>query len=186
MNYYSLKICGLNRELPLIYVGKNTRLASFSLLGDGELVEKTARALAGKLKKTEFDLLVGPEVKVVPLICELARLFKQKKFVICRKSVKPYMVRPVILKPLPHFPKHVRQLVLDGSDAEMLKDKKVVVVDDVISTGVTMRMMGKLMEKVGAKVMAYASVLKQGEQFDKFENLITLGDLPIDKIEKSL
>lgn len=181
MNYFTLKICGLSRQLPLIFVGKNTRFASFNLLGDALLVTKVAKKLTLTLEKTDFDVLVGPEVKVVPLICELARLFKHERFVICRKSVKPYMVSPVILKPLPHFPKHVRQLVLDGIDANFLKNKKVVVVDDVVSTGVTMRMMGKLMEKVGAKVVAFCAVLKEGEQFDKFENLITLGKLPIDK-----
>ena len=181
MDYFDLTICGLKRRLPLVYVGKNTRLASFSLLGDVELVEKVADELGEKLKKLKFDYLVGPEVKVVPLVAELAHRFKHKRFVICRKSVKPYMVAPVVLKPLPHFPKHVRQLVIDGVDAELLKGKKAVVVDDVVSTGVTVRMMGKLMEKVGAEVVAIATVLKQGEQFDKLDDFIFLGELPIDK-----
>lgn len=182
MDYYELKLCGLTRKLPLIFVGKNTRLASFSLLGDTELINKVADEFEKKLKKTKFDFLVGPEVKVVPLIFELARRFKQEKFIVCRKSVKPYMVSPVILKPLDYFPKHVRQLVIDGPDAQFLKNKKVVVLDDVVSTGVTIRMMGKLMEKVGAKVVLYAAVLKQGEQFDKFASLLTLAELPVFKV----
>lgn len=182
MEFYKLELCGLVRNLPLIFVGKNTRLASFSLLGDVLLIGKIADEFTKKFKKIEFDFLVGPEVKVVPLIFELARRFKQERFVVCRKSVKPHMVSPVILKPLPHFPKHIRQLVIDGSDAEILKNKKVIIIDDVISTGVTMRMMGHLMEKVGAKVVLYAAVLKQGEQFDKFENLLTLAELPVFKV----
>lgn len=182
MDYYELKLCGLTRKLPLIFVGKNTRLASFSLLGDTELINKVADEFEKKFKKIKFDYFVGPEVKVVPLIYELSRRFKQEKFVVCRKSVKPYMVSPVILKPLDYFPKHVRQLVIDGPDAQFLKNKKVVVLDDVVSTGVTIRMMGKLMEKVGAKVVLYAAVLKQGEQFDKFANLLTLAELPVFKV----
>ena len=138
-----------------------------------------AKELAKRLTKTKFDLFIGPEVKVVPLICALAQKFNHKKFVICRKSVKPYMVAPVILKPLDYFPKHVRQLVIDGADAQYLKNKTVVIVDDVVSTGVTIRMMGKLMEKVGAKVAATVAVLKQGQQFDKIPNFITLGEIPI-------
>lgn len=183
MEYYTLELCGLSRQLPLVFVGKNTKLASFSLLGDTQLINKVADEFEKNLKKIEFDYLVGPEVKVVPLIYELSRRFKQEKFIICRKSVKPYMVTPVILKPLPHFPKHVRQLVIDGNDAQMLKNKKVIIIDDVISTGVTMRMMVRLMEKVGAKIVLCASVLKQGEQFDKFENLLTLAELPIFKVD---
>lgn len=183
MEYYELEICGLERRLPLIAVGRTTRLASFSLLGDVELTGKLAEVLVEKLKKYKFDYLVGPEVKVVPLIAEMAAKLGHKKYIICRKSVKPYMVSPVVLKPLPHFPKHVRQLVLDGGEAGMLAGKKVVVIDDVISTGVTMRMMGKLMEKVGAEIVSYAAVLKQGKQFDKFENLLTLAELPVFKLD---
>lgn len=181
VDYFEIDICGLKRKLPLVHVSRDTRLASFSLLGDVELVSKVAESLERKLAKYSFDFLVGPEVKVVPLVQELARRMGQKRFVVCRKSVKPYMVSPVILKPLPHFPKHVRQLVIDGSDAELLKDKRVVVLDDVVSTGVTMRMMAKMMEKVGAEVVATAAVLRQGEQFDDLKNFIFLGELPVFK-----
>jgi len=183
MDTYNLEICGLKRELPLVYVGKNTRLASFSLLGDVELVSLVAEEIVKKLKETSFDYFIGPEVKVVPLIYELARRFGHSRFAICRKSIKPNMISPVIVKPLPFFPKHVRQLVLDGTDAEMLKGKKVVVVDDVISTGVTMRMMGELAKRVGAQVVATVAVLKQGKQFDKLDNILTLAELPIFKVD---
>ncbi|MBI3559041.1 adenine phosphoribosyltransferase [Candidatus Gottesmanbacteria bacterium] len=185
MGYYELKICGLTRKLPIVAVGKNTSFANFSLLGDTQLINKVADGFAKDFKKMTFDYLVGPEVKVVPLIFELARRFKQEKFVVCRKSVKPYMVKPMILKPLGYFPKHVRQLVIDGPDAELLKNKKVVVLDDVVSTGVTMRMMGKLMEKVGAKTVKFAAVLKQGKQFDGTPEIFYLETIPVlDRTEK--
>lgn len=179
METYTLELCGLKRELPLAFVGRNTQLASFYLPGDVELTQLIANELSLKFKSLKFDYFVGPEVKIVPLLEELAVKFGHKKFVVCRKSVKPNMVSPVIIKPLPHFPKHIKQIVLDGRDAKFLAGKKVIIIDDVISTGVTMRMMAHLMKKVGAEVVLMAAVLKQGEQFDKFENLLTLGELPV-------
>lgn len=183
--YFELKVAGLTRKLPIKPISKNTKIASFDILGDVELVEKTSEALVKKLKKFKFDLLVGPEVKVVPLIHKIAEKLKHKIYVVCRKSAKPYMVSPIILKPLPHFPKHVRPLVLDGEDAEIISGKKVMIVDDVISTGVTMRMMKHLIEKVGGEVVGMAAIILQGDsQFEKMDNLVYLARLPIFKMAK--
>jgi adenine phosphoribosyltransferase len=181
-SYFDIKICGLPRRLPLIPISKNTKIASFNILGDAELTKKAAQSLSKKLSKYKFDYLVGPEVKVVPLIYELAARLGHKKYVICRKSVKPYMINPTILKPLSHFPKHVRPLVIDGTDKEMLSGKRVVIVDDVVSTGVTIRMIKYLMDKIAAEVVATASIIRQGEkQFDEINNFIYLVELPIFK-----
>jgi len=181
-DYYNIEICGLKRKLPLIPISKNTKIASFNILGDTELTQKVTSALSRKLKKYKFDYLVGPEVKVVPLIHELSAKLGHKKYVICRKSVKPYMISPVILKPLSYFPKHIRPLVIDGVDRALLAGKKVVIVDDVVSTGVTLRMIKHLMEKIGAKVVASIAIIRQGEkQFDEIENFIYLCELPIFK-----
>lgn len=182
VDFYEIEIAGIKRKLPLMAVGKKTKLAQFNILGDVELVEKIAENLAKKLKNYQFDFLVGPEVKVVPLIHELAKKLGYKHYIICRKSVKPYMVSPIVLKPLPYFPRHIKPLVIDSRDAEILKGKKVAIVDDVVSTGVTMRMINKLMEKIGAEVVVNAAVIRQGrEQFDKLENFIYLAELPIFK-----
>jgi adenine phosphoribosyltransferase len=181
VKYYTLKLCGLTRKLPLTHISKRTRLASFSILGDVELVDKLADILAKKLRSYEFDYLVGPEVKVVPLVHAVAKHLGHKRFIICRKSTKPYMISPIILKPLPYFPKHVKPLVINGQDAERIQGKKVIIIDDVVSTGVTMRMMRKLMEKVKSKVVLEVAVLKQGEQFEPMKDLLYLGELPIFK-----
>ena len=181
MDYYTLELLGIRRELPLIYVGKNTRIASFSILGDVELCNRLADEIASKIKDVDFDYLVGPEVKVVPLIHGIAVRLKLPRYVICRKSIKSYMNSPVVVKPLSHFPKHVKPLVLNGPDAQLLKNKRVLVIDDVISTGVTMRMITYLMTKVNAKVVGYFAALKQGAQFDDINNLKYLGELPIFK-----
>ena len=181
MQYFTLKILGLTRRYPITHISKNTRLVNVSILGDIELVNKLADYWAQKLTKISFDYLVCPEVKVVPLVHGVALRSGHKRFVVCRKSVKPYMVNPVILKPLPHFPKHIKQLVINGADANLLTGKKVIIMDDVISTGVTIRMMKKLMEKVEARVVKLIAVFKQGQQFDEIENLFYLTELPIFK-----
>jgi len=182
VDFYQLEICGLKRRLPIKAVGKKTKLANFSFLGDVELVEKIADSLTKKLKSYQFDYLVGPEVKVVPLIHELAKRLGCQRYIICRKSVKPYMISPVVLRPLAHFPKHVKQLVIDGRDKDLIAGKKVIIVDDVVSTGVTMRMVRRLMKKVGAQVIVCAAVLIQGKnQFDEIKDLVSLGRLPIFK-----
>lgn len=181
MDYYDLKICGLTRRLPISHISKKTRLANFSILGDVELVKTLADQLAEKLKQYQFDYLVALEVKVVPLVHGVALRLNHKRFVLCRKSIKPYMVQPVVLKPMKHFPTHVKPLVLDGEDAQRLKGEKVVVVDTVISTGVTMRMARKLMEKVGAEVVLMVAVLRQGKQFDRFKDLFYFEEIPIFK-----
>lgn len=167
-----------------MYVGKRTRLANLTILGDVELVDRLADALVEKLRGLEFDYLVGPQIKIVPLIHGVAKRLGHKKFVVCRKTVKPYMVSPIIIKPMRNTPKHIKQMVINGSDAQILKNKKVVLLDDVVSTGVTLLMLKKLMEKIGTAVVANVAVIKQGKQFEPIENLIYLGELPIFKDEK--
>ncbi len=88
MKYYSLNICGLKRKLPLAHISKKTLLANFSILGDVELVDTLADTLAKKLKEYKFDYLVGLEIKVVPLVNGIAKRWGQKRFILCRKSVK--------------------------------------------------------------------------------------------------
>ncbi len=181
MNYHELQIAGVERKLPLIRVGKTTKIASFSILGDVELCDVIADQMVDKLKDYKFDYLVGPEVKVVPLIHAVAKRLGHKRYFICRKSIKQYMISPIKLDPLPYFPNHIKPLVLNGADADLLRGKKVVIIDDVVSTGVTMRMIGKLMDKLNAKVVTYFAALRQGTQFDEIQNLLYLGELPIFK-----
>jgi adenine phosphoribosyltransferase len=181
-NYFEIEICGLKRQLPLKAISRHTKIATLNILGDVELVEKAATELSNQLDSIKFDCFVGPEVKVLPLIHELSKKMKLDRYVICRKNIPFYMVSPIILKPLPYFPKHIEQLVVDGTDSQFLKGKKVIVVDDVVSTGVTMRMISKMMEKVGAEIVAYMSIIRQGNnQFDKLENFFYLKELPIFK-----
>lgn len=179
MDTYSLSICGLTRELPIVQISRKARMANFSILGDVELVDRLADTLVETFRSYQFDYLVGPEVKVVPLIHGIAKRLGHARFIVCRKSVKPYMVSPTILKPLNHFPKHVKPLVINGPDQELICGKRVIIMDDVVSTGVTMRMMRMLMENVGATVVTQVAILRQGKQFDDMPNLLYLSEIPL-------
>jgi adenine phosphoribosyltransferase len=173
MEYYSLQLCGLKRKLPIVSLGPKLKIASFNLLGDGELVEAVAQALMRKLKKFEFDYLVGPEVKVVPLLQVLSQKMKKPRYIILRKNIMGYMVKPMTNKTKPN-------LVLNGPDAEILKGKKVVIVDDVVSTGRTIKVVQEVMKMAKAETMAAIAVLKQGEKEDEINIPFTyLGKLPL-------
>ncbi len=178
MEVYNLDICGIKRDLPIVYLGPKLRIASLSLLGDVELVKKASSQLITKLKGIDFDFLVGPEVKVVPLLYEMTRTLGLGRYIVCRKAIKGYMVKPLVTHPDSSFNKF-RSLVIDGADCELVNGKKVVVVDDVVTTGTTITSVSNLMEKAGAKVVGVCSILKQGEA--EIPNLIYLGKLPIFK-----
>jgi adenine phosphoribosyltransferase len=182
MDTYTLTICGLTRELPIVHISQKTRLANFSFLGDVELVDRLADEFATKLKTVPFDYIVVPHVKAVPLAHGVAKRLGHRRFIVCRKSVKPYMIRPHNIRPLSHFPKHAQPIAMNGTDAELLKGKRVVVIDDVVSTGVTLRMMKKLLTDVGAILTGCFVVIKQGDNlFEPLENLTYLAKLPIFK-----
>jgi len=175
MEYYTLNFFGLKRKLPLVRLTPKIKIASISLLGDTELTEKAADELAKKLKKFQFDYLVGPEVKVVPLLYALSQKLGQKRYVVCRKSIKGYMTSPQVLKI--SSGNRLNMLVLDGPDAQLVKGKKVAIIDDVVSSGVTLINLEKLLNQVGAKIVVTATIFKQGGQYQG--DLIYLASLPI-------
>ena len=173
MDYYELKIKGLTKKLPLISLGPKIKVASFNLLGDAELVDILAKEVFGKIKDIEFDYLVGPEVKVVPLLHELTKLLNKKRYVVCRKQIHAYMVSPI---------KSSREnpLVLNGEDALLIKNKKVIIVDDVVTTGSTIYSVERLMMLAKASVVAKVALFRQGDQLHHSHNdLIFLGKLPV-------
>lgn len=175
MDYFDLEFFNLKRKLPVVALTPKIKVASLSLLGDAELTEKAAEKLAEKLKKYQIDYLVGPEVKVVPLLYALSQKLGQKRYVVCRKSIKGYMTSPKVLKN--SNGNRLNMLVLDGPDAQLVKGKKVAIIDDVVSSGTTLNNLKKLLEQVEAKVEVVATVFKQGDQYK--ENLVYLKTLPI-------
>lgn len=178
MEIYNLQVCGLQRKLPIVYLGPKLRIASLSLLGDVELVQKSAQILLEKFKDLKFDFLVGPEVKVVPLLYEMSRLLKKDRYIVCRKAIKGYMVNPLVLHP-DNPMKKFRTLLIDGVDRDLIKGKKVLVVDDVVTTGTTILAVEELMKKAEAEVVGCCAILKQGDV--PVKNLVYLGTLPVFK-----
>lgn len=173
MEYYAFHFQGLSRKLPLVPLGPKLKIASLNLLGDGELVEASAKALAEKLKDIDFDILAGPEVKVVPLLHVLSQILGKPRYVVCRKKIYGYMTDPVTRGRNP-------TLVLNSPDAQLIQGKKVAIIDDVVSTGRTLKVMKELIEQNGGRVVVNAVIAKQGhEPLENIENLIFLTTLPL-------
>ena len=174
---YELEICGLKRTLPVIQVAPDLWIASFVILGDTQLVNACAGALASRLSSYDFDVIVGPEAKAVPLLQALSTLLGHQRYVVCRKSVKAYMQNPVRVEVESITTKGTQALVLDGIDADRIKGKRVAVVDDVVSTGGSMVSVEALMNKAGATIACRAAILKEGSSYSG--DLIYLQDLPV-------
>ena len=173
MDFYTLKIGNLVRKLPIVALTPKMKVASVNLLGDRELVELLAKRLAEKLRTIKFDYLVGPEVKVVPLLQELSRILKKERYVVCRKQIHGYMVGPIKTP-------GKQGIVIDGSDAKLISGKEVFIVDDVVSSGKTLKEITELMNSCGARVVAYVSVFRQKRSLpEDLKDLIYIGTLPV-------
>ena len=175
--FYRIKICSLIRDLPLFEVAPGVKIAILNILGDTILVEKIGSALAKKLPKA--DVLVTAEVKSVPLVYEIARRLKLP-YIVLRKICKPYMIGSIKSQVVTITTGKPQELWLDGKDKKILKGKKVVLVDDVISTGATLEGIRKLVKKAGGKVVGQAAIFTEGEA-KKWKDIISLGNLPIFK-----
>lgn len=174
---YSIDIAGIHRELELFEVKPGLRIAILNILGDTELVEACAIALAKKLEKTKYDALVTAEAKSIPLAHALS-VATGKRYVILRKSYKPYMGDALKSETLSITTGEPQTLYLDEKDRELIKDRPVVIIDDVISTGSTLQGMRMILEKAGAEVAAEAAILTEGERA-KWSDVISLGHLPV-------
>lgn len=173
MDYYTINVGGIKRELPIISISPKVKVASVNLLGDTELVKVLVDAIYNKIKSTEFDYLVGPEVKVVPLLYELSKKFKRDRYVVCRKQIHAYMQSPLKTR-------DKNGLVLGGTDVKLIKGKKVIIVDDVVSTGSTIYQVEKLMKLAGAHVVQKVALFKQGDRLHELQkDLIYLQELPV-------
>ncbi len=175
MENYTLEVCGLTRELPIVQVEENLSIASFVILGDTELVSQVAPELAARLP--EFDLLISAEAKGIPLIYEISREFKMN-YLVARKSVKAYMEKPVSVEVNSITTDEEQILCLNGKDAETIKGSKVAIIDDVISTGSSIKAIEQLVAKAGGEVVAKAAILAEGEARGR-EDIIYLEELPL-------
>lgn len=174
---YGIDIAGIHRELELFEIKPGLRIAILNILGDTELVEACAAALAKKLSDVTYDVLVTAEAKSIPLAHALS-VATGKPYIILRKSYKPYMGEALQSETLSITTGEPQTLYLDEKDRDLVKGNKVVIVDDVISTGSTLQGMRMILEKAGAKITAEAAILTEGERA-KWADVIALGHIPV-------
>lgn len=174
---YPVDIAGIHRELTLFEIKPGLRIAILNILGDTELVTACAAALAKKLSKVDYQVLVTAETKSIPLAHALS-VETGKPYVILRKTYKPYMGDALSAETLSITTGQAQTLYLDEKDRQLMQDKQVVIVDDVISTGSTLQGMRLLMSKAGAEVVAESAIFTEGERA-KWSDVISLGHLPV-------
>ncbi|HLC06084.1 MAG TPA: phosphoribosyltransferase family protein [Anaerolineales bacterium] len=174
---YAVEIAGLKRQLPLFEVAPGLRIAVLNILGDTELVEACARALADKLKGSDYDVLVTAEAKSIPLAHALAKA-TGKAYVILRKVYKLYMGEALQTQTVSITTGEPQTLYLDEKDRRLIHGKRVVLIDDVISTGSTLKGMRKLMESAEAEVVQTGAVFTEGDP-DAWSDILSLGHLPL-------
>lgn len=172
---YKMTIAGLERELPLCPINENLSIGAFIIFGD---VELTVAASAELLKKCpEFDYIITPEAKSIPLAYEMSRQSGKPYFVV-RKKAKLYMQNPVSVNVRSITTDSEQILILDGAEGEKIRNKRVIIVDDVISTGESLAAVEKLVEKFDVNVVAKAAVLAEGDAAYR-DDIVFLEKLPL-------
>ena len=174
---FPVEIGGVKRQLPLFEIKPGLKIAVLTILGDTELVEAAASELTEKLAAVGYDLLVTAEAKSIPLIHALS-VRTHRPYVVLRKSYKPYMGETIQAETLSITTGVPQTLYLDEKDHELVKNQRVVLVDDVISTGSTLQGMRLVLSKAGAEVVAEAAIFTEGERA-QWQNIIALGHLPV-------
>ena len=176
--YYHMTVAGLPRDLPICPLNENLSIAGFVIFGDQELTVACAREL---LKRApQYDYIITAEAKGIPLAHEMARQAGDKKYILARKGPKLYM-RDIFSVTVNSITTAKEQkLYLDGADAALMKGKKILVVDDVISTGESLRALEALVEKAGGEICGRMAILAEGDAQDR-EDLIYLEKLPLFK-----
>ena len=175
MKTYTLHVAGLTRELPIIKLSYDLSIASIVILGDTEIVRKTAPIIAKKLP--EVDFIVTAEAKGIPLAYEISRILNLNEYVVARKSIKAYMEEPIEVEINSITTTNSQKLYLNNRDAKKIKGKRIALVDDVISTGQSLKALERLVEKAGGKVLAKAAILAEGDAKDR-KDIIFLEALP--------
>lgn len=174
---YTVEVAGLQRDLRLFEIKPGLKIAILNILGDTEFVQVCARELAERLSNVDYDLLVTAEAKSIPLAHALS-VETKKPYVVLRKSYKPYMGDALKAETLSITTGQPQILILDEKDIELVKGKKVVILDDVISTGSTLQGMRMVLDKAGASVVADAAIFTEGDRA-QWMHIISLGHLPL-------
>lgn len=175
MDKYKMTIVYLTRELPICKVNDKLDIAAFVIFGDVEITVASAEALLKKCP--EFDYIVTPEAKGIPLAYEMAKQ-SGKPYFICRKGAKLYMKNPVSVNVRSITTDKVQTVFLDGTEGEQIRGKRVLIVDDVISTGESLIAVEALVNSFDADIVGKAAVLAEGDAADR-DDIIFLEKLPL-------
>ena len=174
--FHTMTIAGLERHLPLCPISEKLKIGAFVIFGDPELTTACAEALNARLP--EHDVLITAESKGIPLICEMARLLGNERYVLARKSPKLYMKNIFSAEVRSITTDHRQVLYLDGADAEYMRGKRVVIVDDVISTGESLRALEALVNQAGGNIVGKMAILAEGDATTR-DDIIYLEKLPL-------
>ena len=173
---YDIDVAGLKRTLPLCHVSDDLYIAAFVIFGD---VELTVHSAAELLKLApEYDYLIAPEAKSIPLLYEMARQSGANKYYLARKGAKAYMQGTFEVDVKSITTDKVQHLVLDEYDAEEIRGKRMLIIDDVISTGDSLRAMEELVIDAGAEIAGKMAILAEGEAAER-KDIIYLQKLPL-------
>ena len=173
---YEISVAGIKRELELFPVSDSLKIAAFILFGDVELTCKCAEELIKKIP--EHDIMIAAEAKSIPLIHEMARQMGVNKYIIACKVPKLYMHDPMHVSVKSITTEAVQTLYIDKSDADAMNGKRVLIVDDVISTGESIKAVEKLVELSGGNIVGKAAILAEGGAKDR-DDIIFLEPLPL-------
>lgn len=174
--FHEMTIAGLKRQLPLFKVADNLYIAAFIIFGD---VEMTVASAGELLKKApEFDILVTSEAKSIPLIHEMARQAGQNEYVVARKGEKVYMENVITTEVDSITTAGIQKLCIGQKEIDQMKGKRVLIVDDVISTGGSLKSIEILVNKAGGNIVGKMAVLAEGDAADR-NDIIFLEKLPL-------
>lgn len=175
-SHYEMEIAGVTRQLPLCPIGEDLYIGAFIMFGDVELTESCAREL---LKKApEHDVLITAEAKGIPLVCEMARQEGVNHYVVARKGPKLYMKNLITTDVDSITTAKTQTLCIGERETEMLRGKRVLIVDDVISTGESLLALEKLVNLAGGNIVGKMAVLAEGDAINR-SDLIYLEPLPL-------
>ena len=185
MPVYPITVAGLHRELPICKITDELYIGAFICFGDAELTVACARDMLGLLDEGSYDYLFTAEAKSIPLIHEMARQSGAEKYFLARKGPKAYMsgIFEVSVKSITTM--SVQKLVIDTADAELINGKRILIIDDVISTGESLRAMEELVTKAGGNIVGKMAVLAEGDA-QKRDDIIVLGHLPLFRPDGSI
>ena len=176
MKTYKLEVAGLTRELPICEVDDKLDIAAFIMFGDVELTVDCASELIKKAP--EHDIIITAEAKGIPLAYEMAHQLGVNKYLIARKGPKLYMKNPISVEVKSITTAKVQRLYIDKEDADCMRGKRVLIVDDVISTGESLTAVEKLVEQSGGEIVGRMAVLAEGDAQNR-DDIIFLAPLPL-------